>query len=560
MAGANVLGKLHDACESSVPQGPQELDAIEIGMDNSSSSMRHCDTTSSHCVDSVGSETSEAESDMMTETDGIDLQIKKLTKYMAQSIAHMEVLSPGVLRVTSAYQAFQQCGAALRPRQRGLLYQKSRKSRKISTFWSHSWRGGHWKKLLTLVIFYNGTAAVSLGFLAGLVMMLLCSFELLPGFERQDYQLKWKCWSLCSGCIVTSLVMIFWRPQTEIFLDRICINQVGHLKAQAIFSLAGLLRKSDALLILWDPTWTERLWCLFELAAFLQSQKTQEKVLMIRPIFLGPVTMVLFLAHFVAMLPGVLVPHGSRGTVYTPLAAAHLFGLAVAYPCVSTLRKYFRNLDAMRQQLLSISFDTACCSCCDQDHVGPSGEAIPCDRKILKECVKIWFGSEQAFEDIIRSEVSEILNRDLSEQVFSTPWILGVAAPIMWLFMDISSSFASMSEWPLWWEHPAPALLLEGLVFWLLAIPSAKEIHLRVCRIMRARPQSLYLEVLKNSVIMLLIFVPYALILTCYFLTQVIMHPRIHRAAAFVGCMLLLSPCNFLFAVGLKALLKQPGW
>ena len=217
MAGANVLGKLHDACESSVPQGPQELDAIEIGMDNSSSSMRHCDTTSSHCVDSVGSETSEAESDMMTETDGIDLQIKKLTKYMAQSIAHMEVLSPEVLRVTSAYQAFQQCGAALRPRQRGLLYQKSRKSHKISTFWSHSWRGGHWKKLLTLVIFYNGTAAVSLGFLAGLVMMLLCSFELLPGFERQDYQLKWKCWSLCSGCIVTSLVMIFWRPQTEIF-------------------------------------------------------------------------------------------------------------------------------------------------------------------------------------------------------------------------------------------------------------------------------------------------------------------------------------------------------
>jgi hypothetical protein len=44
----------------------------------------------------VGSETSEAESDMTTETDGIDLQIKKLTKYMARS-ANMEVLSPEVL-------------------------------------------------------------------------------------------------------------------------------------------------------------------------------------------------------------------------------------------------------------------------------------------------------------------------------------------------------------------------------------------------------------------------------------------------------------------------------
>ncbi|CAL1140185.1 unnamed protein product [Cladocopium goreaui] len=358
---ANVpvdLSELNDACESSVPR---ERDAIEIAMDSSdSSSLRHWDTTGQQ----EGSEASEAENEMIvTGTDETDLQIKAVMKHMAHSIARME--------------AFQQFGAALRPRQRGSFYHKSRESHKISTFWSHSWRGGHWRKLLTLVIFYNGTAAVSLGFLASLLVMLLFLFGLLPGLERPfgNLQVKWSCWSLCSGCIVTSLVTIFWRPQTEVFLDRICISQVGNLKGQAIFSLAGMLQKSDKLLILWDPTWTERLWCRFELAAFLQSKK-----------------------------------------------------------------------------------------------------ATPCDRKILKECVKIWFGSEQAFEDTVRSEILEILNHDLNEKVFRP--------------CDLAAGWSSYKR--------------IGPVF------------------------------LPND-------------------ASVVVVQRMHRAAAFLGCMLILSACDFLLAVGLKA-------
>ena len=556
---ANVpvdLSELNDACESSVPR---ERDAIEIAMDSSdSSSLRHWDTTGQQ----EGSEASEAENEMiMTGTDETDLQIKTLMKGLAHSIARMEVINPEVLRVTPAFQAFQQFGAALRPQQRGSFYHKSRESHKISTFWSHSWRGGHWRKLLTLVIFYNGAAAVSLGFLASLLVMLLFLFGLLPGLERPfgHLQVKWSCWSLCSGCIVTSLVTIFWRPQTEVFLDRICISQVGNLKGQAIFSLAGMLQKSDKLLILWDLTWTERLWCLFELAAFLQSKKTQNKTLIIRPIFLGPVSMVLFLAMFVAMLPGILVSHQSLGAIAIPIAPISLAG---SYPCVSTLRKYFRDLDTMRQQLLSISFSTAHCSCCALGHVGPSGEATPCDRKILKECVKIWFGSEQAFEDTVRSEILEIMNHDLNEKVFSTPWLLGVTAPSMWLFLDISSSWASISsisDWKIWDGHPA-AVLLEGLAIWLLAGPATKELVLCFCRMMRARPRSLFLEVLKNIMTLFFMFSPIAMIPICYGLTQVVVVQRMHRAAAFLGCMLLLSACNFLLAVGLKARLKRPGW
>ena len=164
-------------------------------------------------------------------------------------------------------------------------------------------------KIVSLVIFYNGAAAVSLGFLAGLV----------PG----------------ASSLVIDLA-IFWRR---------C--GVLSLPTEPKDARKGF-----------DP-WAHPSWPCFHGA------------------FLG----------FAGMLPGVLVPFQSREALYIPVTAVLLFGLAVAYPGVSIMRRYFRELDAMRQQLLSISFSTACSSCCALDHVGPSGEAIPCDRKILKECV-----------------------------------------------------------------------------------------------------------------------------------------------------------------------------
>jgi hypothetical protein len=42
----------------------------------------------------------------------------------------------------------------------------------IGTFWSHSWHGNQWKKILTLMTFYNGTAAIALGFVAAAARLL----------------------------------------------------------------------------------------------------------------------------------------------------------------------------------------------------------------------------------------------------------------------------------------------------------------------------------------------------------------------------------------------------
>ena len=92
--------------------------------------------------------------------------------------------------------------------------------------------------------------------------------------------------------------MLFWRPQDRVFLDRICIHEKDlTLKTQAIFSLAGLLKKSDLMLILWDPTWTER--------SLLKKQKGSmtEQELIIRPVLLGPVSSAMFITSSAVMLP-----------------------------------------------------------------------------------------------------------------------------------------------------------------------------------------------------------------------------------------------------------------
>ncbi|CAE7400230.1 unnamed protein product, partial [Symbiodinium sp. CCMP2456] len=200
-----------------------------------------------HSVDSGASDT--------------DLHIEAVIPTLVERIAKMEVVNPEVLRVTPVFRALEHFAVALRVGSAGNLYHKSHQSQRISTFWSHSWHAGHWKKIFAVITLYNGTAAVLLSLLTGACMMLLYGLGTLPGFDRGWWHdgHQWSCWSTFSGFVVASLVMIFWRPRTRVFLDRICISQSdAGLKMEAILSLAGLLKNSDRMLILWDPTWTER--------------------------------------------------------------------------------------------------------------------------------------------------------------------------------------------------------------------------------------------------------------------------------------------------------------
>ena len=240
------------------------------------------------------------------------------------------------------------------------------------------------------------------------------------------------------------------------------------------------------------------MWCLFELAAFLKSRErgVSQRKLTITPTLLGPIRIGAFLTATAGslafrMAPAVR-PSVSRPQDYflntTFLTSVALFLLG--YVLAGILRRYFRDLDTMRRQLLSMSFDSALCACCTRGHA----DGLPCDRNILKQCMLTWFGSLESFESTVRSEVLEVLTQDL-EQVFTTRSTIAAYTPIMWGVMDYAVTF-SRTEGHFW--SNLLATIAGGLALWLVAMPSLKGWLVLVCKHARARPGSWCLEVMKN--------------------------------------------------------------
>ena len=508
-----------------------------------------------------------AESSLEDENIVIEQTSTQINAKIANYIAKMEVINPEVMRVTYAFCAFQNAAKALRVG-KGKFYHKSFKSDKISTFWSHSWHGGHWKKILTLLTFYNAPAALFCGFLTAILMMILYCLQILPGFDRQFknfdlYSVYFSLWCVSSGFVVTILVMLFWRSHTKVFFDRLCISQDNpELKAQAIFSLAGLLKNSDVMLILWDSTWTERLWCLFELAAFLKSKNTAGKqALVVRPSFLGPISIALFLASFAISLTLTTASFSGGLGIFFILGPALLIGMVAAYPTVMTIRSYFRDLDIMKEQMLNISFDATRSSCCDRpNHVSRSGVPVPCDRKVVKECVKVWFGSQEAFEHAVRSEVLDILTTILNEKVFTTTWILGATCPFLWAFMDFSATFAIRPyPYPSLWRHASVTLLVEGSMLWLVAFPGVKDLLILTCRFTRAKGSTLCIEISKNLMVIFAGASHLSILMVLYVGTRFV-GDELERALAWSGGVLCFSMFSHFASIAMKMIWKRFGW
>ena len=94
--------------------------------------------------DGGGSELGTEDAEEITE-DEVELSFRQMIPRVARQIARMEVTSPEVVRVTPAFRTFEKGAVAFRKECTGDFYFKSERSEKISTFWSHSWQGGHWK-------------------------------------------------------------------------------------------------------------------------------------------------------------------------------------------------------------------------------------------------------------------------------------------------------------------------------------------------------------------------------------------------------------------------------
>ncbi|CAE7297661.1 unnamed protein product, partial [Symbiodinium sp. CCMP2456] len=239
------------------------------------------------------------------------------------------------------------------------MYRHSEVVSNIDMFVSHSWQAPAWKRYLNLLVLRNGLPAMLLGTLGASVANVLSQHSILPPLEVLGGG-----WCLLSGFLMYYLTLLSWRPSTILFWDCACINQHDQtLKAEGLASLGAILKQSKSLLVLWDQTFVSRLWCMFEMAAYLHSRADKSASVTVR----SPLTGVLVLSvhacleftSFLYFLPADSIFEPSQTMVVIGWLA--LLGILSFSFVVSNFRAYWRDIDTMEQHMLNFALGDSKC-------------------------------------------------------------------------------------------------------------------------------------------------------------------------------------------------------
>ena len=187
-----------------------------------------------------------------------------MTTRVADWISTFRVASPELLRATSPWCALQ-CFGQLLYSENIHGFELSHPVEKIDTFWSHSWHGSAWNKVLVLLLFYNGLPALLISSLLAALMFAFSSLGFLPGPEKpltwgeEGETFVYSPWGLFCAFPICVGVWLLWRPRSSIFVDRLCIHQSDpEQKALGVLCMGAFLKNSKQMLVLWDATYVER--------------------------------------------------------------------------------------------------------------------------------------------------------------------------------------------------------------------------------------------------------------------------------------------------------------
>ena len=242
-------------------------------------------------------------------------------------------------------------------------------------------------------------------------------------------------------------------------------------------------------------SWSRRLWCVFELAAFISSRPSGEKPrIVIRPTVFG----LLLLASWIALLFGGLAVRIVLNSGYVAGDFTHLHLLLISLSFCSVIflyiahlaREYCRDLTTLCQHVAHFRVEDAECHCCSVNHRTPGSDVpIICDRTILLECIKTWFGSIEAFEEHVQTSVYDVMVEQLSHQMISY-WRLASASPLFfWTYLDNSAFelFALLQHGMVEYYRLHCLSFVVGLTLWLALAPLLFRVQLRLAWTLQER-------------------------------------------------------------------------
>lgn len=211
------------------------------------------------------------------------------------------------------------------------------------------------------------------------------------------------------------VILCFWqrirqcfRRPLIVFMDKLCISQKDEqLKERGILGLASFLDRSECLTILWSSRYFSRIWCTFEVAAFLRNE--QKRHIRIIPVSFAKLVFLLSLyAHVGAFA---YYTFSIREDVWTWLAGTtgmiddwwvKVTVLSSSFSCLASVLgplifyigiNLMKDIDSLRQQLSSFNIKRCKCYCCSVSHQDPVTKMrIPCDREVIFATLEEWYG------------------------------------------------------------------------------------------------------------------------------------------------------------------------
>jgi len=413
-------------------------------------------------------------------------------------------VDPDVMRSVPVHKILGDCGKVFLSNVGNQdTYHLSQLSEDIDHFWSHSWSAKSVHKICTLLLFYNGTKAAVASILTAIGVALLMQFGIIPGSFCQDWgcdshadcsegfcDTRGRClpdafccqdmstpidgtcpydcygqmhvfyhWPVPAAFFVYVVVLIKWRPRVRAFLDKVCINQVDpEKKRRGIEGLGGFLRKTKEFVLLWDASYATRLWCTFELAAFLhlsccpkfsedwssvesdadaqaapwdafepgdadpqaaveaRAVSRREANISVQPCMRGYTILIAMMSTLVVLTIGVAWPYVfvDDGMVVWAWWTSLMMGIMVWI--VGLARAWARDRFHLYHQLKNFSVDRAECWCCKVNHINPvDGQIVGCDRQLICRAIDTWFsGGQIEFETMVRETLTRQVDNKMS--------------------------------------------------------------------------------------------------------------------------------------------------
>ncbi|CAE7244748.1 ift122 [Symbiodinium sp. CCMP2592] len=375
------------------------------------------------------------------------LQLQEQRQLAVSAVSAMECTCPSFVRAVPAWAVLRSFGQVLRGTNMNAneLYSMSFQVDSIDEFWSHSWHSIVFLKVWLLLMLKNGRAACVGGTMIATLVAYLSYADVLPGWYKEPRlqgpgysgEFRFSPWANLSGCASALLLLLFWQSSSKVFLDRTCIHQGdGRLKAEGIINLGALLKKSRTLVVVWDPSYLSRLWCVFELAAFIHGHREDpssslKKHLVIKPSVLVPLTFLVGANSALTLLFETALPD----TDVVAFMRIVLFA-GSQFPLIYIIQRLWRKVMDAEKQFRNFSMQKVKCYCCSVNHLDQAGKPMPCDKEIIADCIVEWYGSVEDFEVGVRTHVHDAFIEQVSRFPLGYQWTVGMTTCILWGQLD----------------------------------------------------------------------------------------------------------------------------